>query len=160
MDYSGRKAVYLRHKEQFMFQSFCINGLLWKWTSGLRKIWASTVSILLYQWITLEEGVKSNGFCSGKVSILLYQWITLEGHFHTERSCPKPVSILLYQWITLEDNLLNWQFAMFMGFNPSVSMDYSGRPFLHLFKMRRRKSFNPSVSMDYSGRKHLYKSRD
>ena len=39
----------------------------------------------------------------------------------------------------------------YFGFNPSVSMDYSGRA-VAARQLPPSGSFNPSVSMDYSGR--------
>ena len=37
------------------FQSFWVNGLLWKKVGALVHIWQLPVSILLGQWITLED---------------------------------------------------------------------------------------------------------
>ena len=137
------------------------------------------VSILLCQWIPLEAvwtfPYRSTHF---QVSILLCQWIPLEVIiFECFWQGGELVSILLCQWIPLEDlkwkwantpknqfqsfcvNGFLWKYCVFqntnptkMRFNPSVSMDSSGRFGFCALVNGFFFSFNPSVSMDSSGR--------
>ena len=131
MDYSGTQD--LRKLEEQPKPSF--NPSVSMDYSGTRHFFFCVeyfffVSILLYQWITLEP-VMFVGWLQGDlgfnpsvsmdysgtlrakavwtftrtVSILLYQWITLERYYYLNvRGHPTKVSILLYQWITLEPN--------------------------------------------------------
>ena len=128
MDYSGRSSFFTGGSSSLEFQSFCINGLLWKRNNQRAGLSMAYVSILLYQWITLEEPIRyAQAVGIHCVSILLYQWITLEvfetflrflgaflfqsfcingllwkNRIDRKRSGAASVSILLYQWITLE----------------------------------------------------------
>ena len=91
MDYFGRLfgAVALRIESQF--QSFWFNGLLWKLASSRCSSLATHVSILLVQWITLEEiSVNlnhSNTFCFNPSGSMDYFG---RGHKHEkQRQCGK-----------------------------------------------------------------------
>ena len=55
MDSSGRLDAYIEAKEEEMFQSFCVNGFLWKFQNRQLHCQLLFVSILLCQWIPLEE---------------------------------------------------------------------------------------------------------
>ena len=103
MDYFGRKGRQILLKFQDLFQSFWVNGLLWKgrWFESSRVF--IIVSILLGQWITLEvEACVALGLCllcfnpSGSMDYFgsdIMEWRRIYG---------SDVSILLGQWITLE----------------------------------------------------------
>ena len=55
MDYFGRAKVGTEEWVDATFQSFWVNGLLWKGLPCLREsVTPESVSILLGQWITLE----------------------------------------------------------------------------------------------------------
>ncbi len=90
---------------------------------------------------------------SDVVSILLYQWIPLEALRCRQSLCRWVVSILLYQWIPLEAFLQETIWFFSVCFNPSVSMDSSGRNVRQLLMRFLNSRFNPSVSMDSSGRR-------
>ena len=129
MDYFGSRKEGVTTIVLNPFQSFWVNGLLWKGYSKSSKSSKRQVSILLGQWITLEAWLidrkeweyssfnpsgSMDYFGSGEdaeiglqvvwVSILLGQWITLEVHDGIKHQLGRThVSILLGQWITLED---------------------------------------------------------
>ena len=105
MDYFGRVSYRSRVGTEGMFQSFWVNGLLWKLgivgglPNGRPRFQSFWVNGLLW-----KSSVQRIGQLSNKVSILLGQWITLEvpiDHCHA---------------------------GSVIGFNPSGSMDYFGRP--------------------------------
>ena len=128
MDYSGSSILQPEYSCSLLFQSFCINGLLWKFFFTVKILQNEKfVSILLYQWITLEV----NDPFFNKSRNLPFQSFCINGLLWKGRSPPEtwapfPVSILLYQWITLEDWGLSFSNQVLSCFNPSVSMDYSG----------------------------------
>ena len=104
MDYFGRAIRRVRKKANTQFQSFWVNGLLWKSASPFQLRNLFNVSILLGQWITLEdfnglEWMPWNGrmFQSFWVNGLLWKYYSV-----FPRLSAKKVSILLGQWITLE----------------------------------------------------------
>ena len=104
MDYSGSRLAFTKSAGFMLFQSFCINGLLWKKTIAPPvSVYGIFVSILLYQWITLEAFLtvpklpKIITFQSFCINGLLWN---VHGHRGQRKKCG--VSILLYQWITLE----------------------------------------------------------
>ena len=79
MDYFGRQiSRQSASKIAVKFQSFWVNGLLWKQTGSGCGNMKSSVSILLGQWITLEAATTKTLIFRDIVSILLGQWITLE----------------------------------------------------------------------------------
>ena len=102
MDLVGRRVEATVTLRQGVFQSFWVNGFGWKKIKGSGTLCISTVSILLSQWIWLEDGLA---------------W---------DNSGGKPVSILLSQWIWLEDNCSYQHYAVRACFNPSESMDLVG----------------------------------
>ena len=86
-----------------LFQSFWVNGLLWKQKSDwVAKFWFK-VSILLGQWITLEDNnpviITLSDFSFNPSGSMDYF-----GRLRARRVRPHTalVSILLGQWITLE----------------------------------------------------------
>ena len=80
MDYFGSFFEEFPFFSSLLFQSFWVNGLLWKNTREIAKTFWFLVSILLGQWITLEEDRERPHANEAKVSILLGQWITLEDY--------------------------------------------------------------------------------
>ena len=120
------------------FQSFCVNGFLWKilvWIAD--EIWIA-VSILLCQWIPLEESANCGTYPDGN----LFQSFCVNGFLWKCKICPRLnfihiVSILLCQWIPLEAvgtaNALNQRrldsFIFFSFFVFTVCQ----RAFLHRF---------------------------
>ena len=105
MDYFGRlEAIAEQKLVREMFQSFWVNGLLWK-----AKIVAKMPLIILR-------------FQSFWVNGLLWK---MTDFYRVTKI--KTVSILLGQWITLEDTRFYWAQKDTFGFNPSGSMDYFGR---------------------------------
>ena len=59
MDYFGRFTPLGRRELPYVFQSFWVNGLLWKRRRGENLRARAKVSILLGQWITLEVHLKN-----------------------------------------------------------------------------------------------------
>ena len=121
----------------FVFQSFWVNGFGWK--RGSRGCIESRkrVSILLSQWIWLEETsalsieTSSISFNPSESMDLVGRsyWSSLHIHY-------RKVSILLSQWIWLEGICpINTDFEV-DGFNPSESMDLVGR--IWCFGLRSR----------------------
>ena len=104
MDYFGRLSLTLFQNTVLKFQSFWVNGLLWK-----------------FNFIKTQNcGV--SGFQSFWVNGLLWKLI-FNGWLPKNRW----VSILLGQWITLEVSYRAKGRRCLRGFNPSGSMDYFGR---------------------------------
>ena len=60
------------------------------------------------------------------VSILVFQWISLEDTLSSWRMIAQNVSILVFQWISLEEFNYNIMDLRKLCFNPSFSMDKSG----------------------------------
>ena len=129
MDYFGRSPSVGRCRALNWFQSFWVNGLLWKVSPNKCRIEKLIfVSILLGQWITLEalypvdfDALDASFNPSGSMDYFgSFSGLGLQSLFLN-------VSILLGQWITLEErgNLKIWRCKA--GFNPSGSMDYFGR---------------------------------
>ena len=133
------------------FQSFWVNGLLWKFRI-VRKVGdVFEVSILLGQWITLEGfGVVApknrlrkfqsfwvNGLLWKIIRELPYCVLAKFQSFWVNGLLWKQtlqflhlffiiVSILLVQWITLEGRAVGLPPFFSKRFNPSGSMDYFG----------------------------------
>ena len=111
------------------------------------------VSILLGQWITLEDIFR---YGDAALSILRFQsfWVNgllWKGRLYSAYSEQVSVSILLGQWITLEVCSCSTRLMPSSCFNPSGSMDYFGS-FAKYAIETRNGGFNPSGSMDYFGR--------
>ena len=109
------------------FQSFWVNGLLWKSKKRTNTCRDTTVSILLGQWITLEVLLRAS-----RLKILLcfnpsgsMDYFGRPNEMTVANKYGR-VSILLGQWITLEDGLGCVFELLDGGFNPSGSMDYFG----------------------------------
>ena len=130
MDYFGRQVGFeSRRGSQTKFQSFWVNGLLWKSQNyrGVRR--EIEVSILLGQWITLEDVRGQRISRNRKNSFNPSGSMDYFGRVHTsfQPLLSARVSILLGQWITLE---VPDRFTVTLKracFNPSGSMDYFGR---------------------------------
>ena len=103
MDYFGSVTTELSTITLALFQSFWFNGLLWKIPTFYVLIADIRVSILLVQWITLEDG----GLCQHLLPYYKFQSFWVNGLLWKlgQASCTATVaqvSILLGQWITLE----------------------------------------------------------
>ena len=103
MDYSGTLVAFSASKELYLFQSFCINGLLWNYLFFRDQSREIQVSILLYQWITLELHV----IYFKNFTLTMFQSFCINGLLWNDLAIldsdlANLVSILLYQWITLE----------------------------------------------------------
>ena len=129
MDYFGRRGVFQANTVETEFQSFWVNGLLWKIVCVVEDIsQSSEVSILLGQWITLEESYGNAPLqaypCfnpSGSMDYFgsettqheleiaaMFQSFWVNGllwkvTIRTATEGAGSVSILLGQWITLEE---------------------------------------------------------
>ena len=151
MDYSGR--INFKPLDQLCpkFQSFCINGLLWKNSAYILKAYAFEfqsfcINGLLWKYMRCSPPPKP---------VLMFQSFCINGllwkiELRRRSSIHISVSILLYQWITLEVLSGSCTYVFRACFNPSVSMDYSGSRYSSAIWPHFLR-FNPSVSMDYSG---------
>ena len=127
MDYFGSLWSITSRTKRVVFQSFWVNGLLWKPAWVLRgTLWSVSFNPSGSMDYFGRRSTSGNHCCLKSVSILLGQWITLE------------VSSVIMPAFTMA------------CFNPSGSMDYFGRK-KQLMVGPSKTSFNPSGSMDYFG---------
>ena len=129
MDYFGSKRAKAKKRALLGFQSFCVNGLLWKTSYPAARCFCKGCSF--------NPSGSMDYFGSTKVgkvftSQFLFQSFWVNGllwkvDFPSGATSRRKVSILLGQWITLEEYAVLSELIINVRFNPSGSMDYFGR---------------------------------